>query len=152
MFKTWQIFVFSLIPLALVFAGVIIGSMDGIDAEREVFPTQAPQAESGGGPPTPSAPGETVIQLVAEDLLFDQRALTAATGAPVLVQLDNRDVSVQHNFSLYTDRTGAQLIFMGDIEIGPIVSNYSFDAPAPGAYFFRCDVHPDTMTGSFTVR
>jgi len=152
LFKTWQIFVFSLIPLALVFAGVIIGSMDGIDAEREVFPTQAPQAEGSGGPPTPSAPGETVIQLVAENQLFDQRALTAATGAPVLVQLDNRDVSVQHNFSLYTDRTGAQLIFMGDIEIGPIVSNYSFDAPAPGAYFFRCDVHPDTMTGSFTVR
>ena len=152
MFKTWQIFVFSLIPLALVFAGVIIGSMDGIDAEREVFPTQAPQAEGSGGPPTPSAPGETVIQLVAENQLFDQRALTAATGAPVLVQLDNRDVSVQHNFSLYTDRTGAQLVFMGDIEIGPIVSNYGFDAPAPGSYFFRCDVHPDTMTGSFTVR
>jgi hypothetical protein len=151
-FKIWQIFVFSLIPLALVFAGVIIGSMDGIDAEREVFPTQAPHTEGGGGPPTPSAPGETVIQLVAENQLFNQRALTAATSAPVLVQLDNRDVSVQHNFSLYTDRTGAQLIFMGDIEIGPIVSNYSFDAPAPGSYFFRCDVHPDTMTGSFTVR
>ena len=150
MFKTWQIFVFSLIPLALVFAGVVIGSMDGIDAEREVFPTQAPHAENGAGPPTPSAPGETVIQLVAEGILFDQRALTAAANAPVTVQLDNRDVGVQHNFSLYTDRSANQNIFMGEIVVGPIVQNYSFDAPAPGSYFFRCDVHPDTMTGSFT--
>ena len=44
MFKTWQIFVFSLIPLALVFAGVFIGSIHGSDSEREVFPTPAPAA------------------------------------------------------------------------------------------------------------
>ena len=44
MFKTWQIFVFSLIPLALVFAGVFIGSIHGSDSELEVFPTPAPAA------------------------------------------------------------------------------------------------------------
>ena len=28
-----------------------------------------------------------------------------------------------------------------------------FDAPErPGNYFFRCDVHPDTMTGTFRVQ
>ena len=41
-FKTWQIFFFSVIPLALVFAGVIIGSQRGVDASREVFPTPGP--------------------------------------------------------------------------------------------------------------
>jgi hypothetical protein len=40
--KSWQIFVFTLIPLALVFAGVIAGSLDGSDSEREVFPTPEP--------------------------------------------------------------------------------------------------------------
>ena len=91
MFKSWQIFVFALVPLSLVFAGVIIGSMTGIDAEREVFPTQPPHAENGDGtPPTPNAPGETVIQIVVQNLLYDQRALTAGPG-PVTVQLDNRD-------------------------------------------------------------
>jgi hypothetical protein len=40
--KPWQIFIFSLLPLALVFAGVIIGSMHGIDSEKEEFPTTAP--------------------------------------------------------------------------------------------------------------
>ena len=152
MFKTWQIFVFSLIPLALVFAGVIIGSMDGIDAEREVFPTRAPEAENGAPPPTPSSPGESVLQLVAVNLEFDQRSLTANAGASVTVQMDNRDASVLHNFALYTDNSATQAIFRGDLATGPAVVTYAFDAPAPGAYFFRCDVHIDTMTGSFTVR
>ncbi|HEU0074683.1 MAG TPA: cupredoxin domain-containing protein [Dehalococcoidia bacterium] len=153
MFKSWQIFVFSLIPLALVFAGVIIGSMDGIDAQREVFPTRAPHAENGNTPPpTPSAPGETVIQLVAQNLAFDQRALSATAGASVTIQLDNRDASVLHNFALYGDQTLAQKVFVGDLVTGPVVENYTFDAPAAGTYYFRCDVHPDTMNGSFTVR
>ena len=152
MFKSWQIFVFSLIPLALVFAGVIIGSMTGVDAEREVFPTRPPHTENGDAkPPTPTAPGDTVIQLVAEGLEFDQRALTATTGQ-VTVQMDNRDGGVLHNFSLYVDSSVNQPIFVGDLVTGPIVETYSFEAPAPGSYFFRCDVHPDTMTGSFTVR
>jgi plastocyanin len=151
-FKSWQIFVFSLVPLALVFAGVIIGSIDGIDVESEVFPTQAPESESEAAPPTPSAPGETVIQLLAENILFDQRALTATAGASVTVQLENRDAGVLHNFALYTDNTANQAIFMGDLSTGVETVTYTFDAPAPGTYFFRCDVHPDTMTGSFTVQ
>jgi plastocyanin len=150
-FKTWQIFVFSLVPLALVFAGVIIGSMDGIDAERQVFPTPAPQSETSAPPPTPSAPGETIIQLSASNLAYDQRALTAAPG-PVTVQFDNKDGGVLHNFALYTDSSASQKIFSGDLATGPVVVTYSFDAPGPGTYYFRCDVHPDTMNGSFTVK
>jgi plastocyanin len=150
-FKASQIFIFSLVPLALVFVGVIIGSMDGIDAEREVFPTRAPESESAP-PPTPSAPGETIIQLVAVNLEFDTRTLTAASGAPVAIQFDNQDASVLHNFALFTDASASQPIFVGDLITGPDVITYNFDAPAPGSYFFRCDVHPDTMTGAFNVQ
>jgi plastocyanin len=152
-FKSWQIFVFSLIPLALVFAGVIIGSMDGLDAQREVFPTQAPQAE--GEKPTPSAPaapGDTTIQLVAFNLEFDNRALSASAGGTVTIEFDNKDPSVLHNFALYVDNSLAQSVFAGELVTGPAMMTYTFDAPAPGTYFFRCDVHPDTMNGSFTVR
>jgi plastocyanin len=151
-FKAWQIFIFSLIPLALVFAGVIIGSMDGLDAQREVFPTPAPEAEATTAPPTPAAPGETVIQLVAENIEFDKRALTAASGGSVTIQFDNKDAGVPHNFALYTDQSASQKIFSGDLSTGPEVVTYTFDAPAPGTYYFRCDVHPDTMNGSFTVQ
>ena len=149
MFKTWQIFIFSLVPLALVFMGVIVGSMHGIDSDKEVFPTAAPAAT--GAAPTPSAPGETVLQLRASNLLFDKRALTASPG-PVTIQFDNADAGVLHNFALYNNSSAAQKIFGGDLITGPAVTNYKFTAPAAGTYYFRCDVHPDTMNGSFTVR
>jgi plastocyanin len=29
----------------------------------------------------------------------------------------------------------------------------AFNAPStPGSYYFRCDVHPDTMDGTFSVQ
>jgi hypothetical protein len=31
------------------------------------------------------------------------------------------------------------------------VDDTVFDVPAAGNYFFRCDVHPQTMTGTFRV-
>jgi hypothetical protein len=149
-FRAKHIFLFSLVPLALVFAGVVIGSMRGADSEPEVFPTAAPRTETAA--PTPSAPGETVIQLRAQNILFDKRALTATANAPVVIQMDNADAGVLHNFALYTNQTATQRIFVGELVTGPAVITYRFDAPAPGTYFFRCDVHPDTMTGSFTTR
>jgi plastocyanin len=150
-FTVKQVFLFALIPLALVFAGVVIGSMNGVDSDLEVFPTSAPSTASSA-PPTPSAPGETVLQLRALNLLFDKRALTAAAAAPVNIQFDNADAGVLHNFALYNNSSAAQKIFVGDLTTGPVVTNYKFTAPAAGSYFFRCDVHPDTMTGTFTVR
>jgi plastocyanin len=152
-FKSWQIFVFSLIPLALVFAGVIIGSMDGLDAQRQVFPTAAPTAEvTQAPPPSNGGGGDTTIPLVAHNLEFDNRALSASAGGTVTIQFDNQDAGVPHNFSLYTDSSASQAIFTGDLTTGPTTTTYTFDAPAPGTYYFRCDVHPDTMNGSFTVK
>ncbi len=51
--KSWQVFVFSLIPLALVLAGVIIGSVhfSGGDSKKEILPTPRPQ--SSALPPAP---------------------------------------------------------------------------------------------------
>jgi plastocyanin len=149
-FKTWQVFVFSLVPLALVFGGVIIGSMWGVDSDREVFPTPAPASNTAA--PTPSAPGETVIQLKASNLAFDKKALSAAANLPVNVQFDNADSGVLHNFALYVNASASQKVFAGELTTGPAVANYKFTAPAAGTYYFRCDVHPDTMSGSFSVR
>ena len=151
MFKTWQIFVFSLVFLALLFAGVIIGSMHGVDSQAQVFPTVAPTAENGGPAPT-AVPGATQIDLAAENIMFDKTSLTASAGQPVTITFDNRDAGVLHNFSLYADPAYTQAIFPGDLVTGPIVTTYNFDAPSTaGTYPFRCDVHPDTMTGQFTV-
>jgi plastocyanin len=150
-FKPIQIFLFSLVPLALVFAGVIFGSMNGVDSDLEEFPTAV--ANGGGGPPpTPSAPGETVIQLRAANLAFDKTSLSATANQPVNVQFENADAGVLHNFALYVNASASQKIFGGELTTGVTTVNYKFTAPAAGSYFFRCDVHPDTMKGSFASR
>ncbi len=64
----------------------------------------------------------------------------------------NKDAAVPHNFALYSDSTSAKKIFSGTIINGPATVTYTFTAPAvPGKYFFRCDVHPTVMFGTFVV-
>lgn len=152
MFKSWQVFAFSLIPLALVFVGVIVGSIhfSGADSEAEIFPTAGPST-SGGAAPTP-VPGATALTVKAEKLLFSPRTLSAAAGQPVQVTLENLDAGVLHNIAFYTNQSATTVIYKSPLEAGVRTDVYTFTAPAAGSYFFRCDVHPDTMTGSFTVR
>lgn len=153
MFKSWQVFVFSLVPLALVLTGVIVGSVhfSGEDSSKEVFPTPAPRTSTGPAP-TP-VPGATVLNIVAQNVLFTTRSLTATAGQPVQLTFDNKDAGVLHNVAFYTNASATSVIYKSEITTGPNVSTFNFTAPAsPGNYFFRCDVHPDTMTGSFVVR
>jgi len=60
-FKGWQIFVFSLIPLALVFTGVIIGSIHGSDSELEEFPDPPTQPLPSTSPTR--APGSRLWEM-----------------------------------------------------------------------------------------
>lgn len=156
MFKSWQVFVFSLVPLALVFAGVIIGSMHGTDSGKEVFPTPPPSSASsssssgGGGGGAPAAPG--TLTIAANALAFDKRSLTAPPNTQVRLQFDNKDAGVLHNVSFYTNNRATTKIYVGDLISGPMTTTYTFTSPAAGTYFFRCDAHPDQMTGTFNVR
>ena len=150
--KSWHIFFFTLIPLALVFIGVVGASFDGVDARLETFPTREPRPSPTSGPAPTVVPGTTQLDLVAINILFDTRTLAAPANSTVVVRLDNQDAGVLHNFSLYTDSSASEPIFEGDIFAGPESMDYGFTAPAAGSYFFRCDVHPDTMTGTFTAR
>ena len=151
MFKTWHVFVFSLIPLALVMTGVIVGSVhfSGGDSQAEVFPTAAPQANVP--PPTP-IPGGTQLELTMQNIAFSTRTLSAAANQPVQLTLVNADAGVVHNFALFTNQSKTTNIFRSTPDVGPKTENLTFTAPAPGTYFFVCEAHPDTMTGSFTAR
>jgi plastocyanin len=151
-FKSWQVFIFSLVPLALVFAGVIGGSFHGSDSSLEVFPTPPPRPTGSAPPAGGPATGSTTLQITAFNLLFNPRTLSAPANTPITVRLDNQDVGVLHNFSVYTNSQLTTRIFIGELITGPNAINYNFTTPAAGSYFFRCDVHPDTMTGTLTVR
>jgi plastocyanin len=155
-FKSWQIFVFSLVPLALVFTGVIIGSMHGVDSAKEVFPTPPPSSSSSGGSSgggsssAPAAPG--TLTLAASNLAFDKRSLTAPPNTQTRLQFENKDAGVLHNVAIYNNNRATTKIFVGELTTGPNTTTYTFTTPAAGTYFFRCDSHPDQMTGTFNVR
>jgi plastocyanin len=97
-------------------------------------------------------PQTVTIDLVAKNIAFNTSTITVQAGADVVVNFDNQDANVPHNFAVYNDSSATTEIFKGDIITGPAKTTYTFKAPdTPGTYFFRCDVHPTLMTGQFVV-
>jgi heme/copper-type cytochrome/quinol oxidase subunit 2 len=119
--------------------------------QQQPKPTSTPS-------PTPAplptqAPNSITINLVARNIAFDLSTITVPAGAQVVVNFNNQDSSVPHNFAVYTNSSATTSIFIGQIITGPSSVIYKFTAPAaPGNYFFRCDVHPRMMTGTFVVK
>ena len=64
---------------------------------------------------------------------------------------NNRE-AVPHNVAVYRTQAATEVIYRGEVFSGPRTVTYQFTAPtATGTYFFRCDVHPTAMAGSFIV-
>lgn len=113
-------------------------------------PTPTPALTPTPTPTTTTAQSIT-INLTAQNMAFDKSTITVPAGASVTINFTNKD-SIPHNFALYTDSSARTSIFVGQIVSATTVT-YKFTAPtAPGNYFFRCDVHPTTMTGTFVVQ
>jgi plastocyanin len=85
-------------------------------------------------------------------MAFDKYDIVVPAGQDVTVVFENKD-SVSHNFAVYEDDTASKAIFVGEPITGPQTIDYQFVAPEePGAYFFRCDIHPTMMTGALIVQ
>lgn len=97
--------------------------------------------------------GSTVtVDLVAKNVAFNTNTITVPAGANVIINFDNQDSGVTHNFAVYTDSSASNEIFKGDVITGPKTTTYTFTAPTtPGTYLFRCDIHPTIMNGQFIV-
>ena len=112
-----------------------------------------PQAPAGDPELIEPFDGQTV-EVVARNVTFDTRQITVDSGGRLRVRLDNQDVGVGHNIAFYTSATNLTPVSAGAVGLtfpGIAVDDTAFDIPAAGNYFFRCDVHPTTMTGTFTV-
>jgi plastocyanin len=92
----------------------------------------------------------TTIDLVAEKMAFNTSTITVPAGAHVIVNFENKDAGVRHNFAVYD--SSMNVIFRGDLIAGPSKTTYSFDAPAKAStYRFQCDPHASFMNGQFIV-
>jgi plastocyanin len=117
-------------------------------------PATTPVATVTGTAAPTGTTGVTVTAetITARNLAFDRAALSAPAGATVVLTFVNDDPGVQHNVAFYMDASASTPIFRGAIATGRSTTIYTFTAPSqPGTYFFRCDVHPAQMTGSFVV-
>jgi plastocyanin len=124
--------------------------LGGVDLVK----TPVAASDSSGdvvGPPG----GPANITLVAKELKFDKGQLRVAPGASVTITVDNQDAGVTHNLAIYpSNRATAATDRIAGIDLfaGPAKVDLKFTAPKLGRYFFRCDVHPDIMTGQFIVQ
>ena len=146
-FKYFSVFTVLLAALVLVISACTSAPSPTPTPTPTPAPTPTPTPTT-----TPAGQGVT-IDLVAKNIAFDKSTITVPAGADVTVNFDNQDSGIPHNFAVYTDSTAKTSIFVGQIISGPKTTTYTFTAPGtPGTYFFRCDVHPTQMTGTFIVQ
>jgi hypothetical protein len=105
-------------------------------------PTQAVECPEGGlelsAPPGAAATG------------FAETELSALTNDDITICFDNQDTGVQHNVNVLDQPDGTSFA-AGSIIIGPAQELLDVPGQPAGSYFYRCDVHPTTMTGTLSV-
>jgi plastocyanin len=102
----------------------------------------------GGGEVTSGA--ETRAEITADDDKFDKDRLVMAANTSVTVVFTNQQ-AIAHNFSVYRSKQATEVIHKGGLSSGPGTREEKFRSPAPGTYYFRCDVHAE-MNGEFVTR
>ncbi|HXH23427.1 MAG TPA: cupredoxin domain-containing protein [Dehalococcoidia bacterium] len=115
---------------------------------RPAPPSRAP------GPQACADPCQTV-EVTAQGVAFNVREIRVPAGGNIRIRFTNNDTGVDHNIAVYQSSTNLQPVApgaVGAIFPGPGVDEVVFAKPPPGSYFFRCDVHPTTMTGTFVVQ
>jgi len=113
------------------------------------------QTGAPGAEVTPTGP-ITELTIIAKNIKWNTDTLTVPAGSSVNLTLDNQDNAIPHNFSIYKDQqaatSGAKPLATLKIQTGPVKATQLFNAPPAGTYYFRCDVHPTAMTGTFIVQ
>ena len=124
----------------------------GSPAATSAPATTAPASPTAAASPTASGPVE--VKMIAKNAKFNTAEIDATAGATVNVSLDNEDTGF-HNIGFYTAKdTKTPIGAAMDLFKGPnVTKTITITAPTtPGTYYFQCDVHPDTMNGTFVVK
>jgi len=95
--------------------------------------------------------GKVLLDETAQGLAFQQTCLVAPAGQPFTINFDNQDAGTQHNIAIFTDSSATKNLFRGDVVTGVIKVPYDVPTLDAGSYYFHCDIHPTTMTGTLAV-
>jgi hypothetical protein len=126
-------------------------------------PSPAPSFGGGGGAETCEPDGSKLTVVAspgAANSGFDPpTCLAVVAGKEFTLTFENNDDTANspHNVSVYTDAAAATagdtpLVTTGPSAQGPETQTSDpTTLDDPGTFFFRCDVHTTTMTGTFVV-
>jgi plastocyanin len=114
----------------------------------------AREAAPAGTPGTIEPFTGQTVEISAQNTMFNTRELRVNAGGQVRIRFNNMDTQ-DHNIAVRQSSTNPAPAAPGSVGVtfaGPAVDDTAFEIPAPGTYFFRCDVHPTIMTGNFIVQ
>ncbi len=117
------------------------------DVEPEDGEAVAEETPADGGV---TGEGATVDVAMIPTIQFDTVDITVPADQPVTLTADNVDPGIPHNWALYTDESASEQLAATEI-CSDCTETIAFEPPDPGVYFFRCDVHPTEMVGTFVV-
>lgn len=117
-------------------------------------PAPAPTSAGAGGGTQAKAtckPGGTSLQISAQNIKFDKDCLAAPANQAFTIAFKNGDPGVPHDVAIYTNSSATTVLFKGAVVAGPTTTTYHVPALKAGTYYFRCDIHPTQMFGTFVV-
>ncbi len=125
------------------------------------MPMPSPAAGGTSSPPGAAScmPMGTKLEITApagaSTSGFDKTCLAAPAGLTFTVTFKNLDTGIPHNFAIYSDSNATTWLGGAEsaakIVMGPGSVTYTIKGLPAGQYFFRCDIHPQTMKGVFIV-
>lgn len=131
----------ALFPMVGMIAGIALlsGGVALVAVGPEKVPVQ-PQNAALTAPPDASTDG------------YAQTELSLKSNTPTTLLFNNQEVGVQHNVVIFQgkDDSGQQM-FAGELTTGPQQQPYAVPPLPAGTYFFHCEIHPVTMTGTIAV-
>ncbi len=99
---------------------------------------------------TPVPGGTAELTVTMGDFYFDPNAITVPAGQRLRLVLPNVG-KMPHNWHLLSYKGPDGKEFQSAVIQGGQSSQIELVVSTPGTYKFRCDVHPDVMTGTLIV-
>jgi plastocyanin len=129
---------------------VVVGTAPGTPPGGTIVPTAPPGTNSPAPPPPAGGTPVTSLIVVAKTISFDVNQIVLKANSTITLTLDNQDPGIPHNLAILTSETGTKIFGQAPFN-GPAKETWTFTSPAPGQYFFHCEVHPN-MKGTVIVR
>lgn len=96
-----------------------------------------------------SPPGPSV-SIVADNMAFDKTSLAVPANQAVTVTFENRQ-DVPHGFTILEAQNSSNFFFQEAPFRGPRTVTLNVGPLRRGDFAFKCQVHPNTMFGMFSV-